>query len=276
MYPNREIFPAAPVVLVTAEARLTDAPRLRQQETLDAIAIALEGRFPLTEPVSGMVLENAGPGAPPRMVQRQALVMRNAESTEAVTLTSNSVVVETTAYRQFEDLQATMSQACQALVDANVVPALTRVGLRYIDEIRVPEPIADVRSWSGWIDPGMVGALSIAPEGVPVRGLQGAVAFDLGNGGGLNIGYAAATQGTVVNHRFLRRPPFDPGPFFGLDFDGFVELRPDPAVFLDAVVVSDILAAVHAPIGAAFQQAITDKSRALFRSAIVPGRHSLN
>ena len=46
MYANREIFPNSPLALVTAEVRLTDSPRLRQQETLDNVAIALEDRFP--------------------------------------------------------------------------------------------------------------------------------------------------------------------------------------------------------------------------------------
>jgi uncharacterized protein (TIGR04255 family) len=107
-----------------------------------------------------------------------------------------------------------------------------------------------------------------------VRALQAAVSFDLGNGGGLQIGYAAVPQGSVVNHRFLKRPPFEQGPFFAMDFDGFCDFSADPAKFLDPDLVARVLRGVHAPIGEAFQRSLTDNSRRLFRATPVPGRHS--
>jgi len=274
MHPDREHFAVPPVALVTAELRFTDSPRLRQQDTLDAIAIACEHRFPIAEPITGMAVEPTGLGAAPQLVARQSVVLRNAESTEALTLTSNSLTYEITAYRDFDDLVGVVNDACRTLITAGVAPALTRVGLRYINEVRVREPMSEVRAWSDWIAPGVLGTLSVAPEGVPVRALQAAVSFDLGNGGGLQIGYAAVPQGSVVNHRFLKRPPFEPGPFFGMDFDGFCEFSVDPAKFLDPDLVARVLRGVHGPISEAFQRSLTDNSRSLFRAVPVPGRHS--
>jgi uncharacterized protein (TIGR04255 family) len=274
MHPDREHFAVPPVALVTAELRFTDSPRLRQQDTLDAIAIACEHRFPIAEPITGMAVEPTGLGAVPQLVARQSVILRNAESTEALTLTSNSLTYETTAYRDFDDLAGVANDACRTLITAGVAPALTRVGLRYINEVRVREPVSEVRAWSDWIDPRVLGTLSVAPEGVPVRALQAAVSFDLGNGGGLQIGYAAVPQGSVVNHRFLKRPPFEQGPFFAMDFDGFCDFSADPAKFLDPDLVARVLRGVHAPIGEAFQRSLTDNSRSLFRAVPVPGRHS--
>jgi uncharacterized protein (TIGR04255 family) len=274
MHPDHEHFAVPPVALVTAELRFTDSPRLRQQDTLDAIAIACEHRFPIAEPITGMAVEPTGLGAAPQLVARQSVILRNAESTEALTLTSNSLTYETTAYRDFDDLAGVVNDACRTLITAGVAPALTRVGLRYINEVRVGEPVSEVRAWSDWIDPRVLGTLSVAPEGVPVRALQAAVSFDLGNGGGLQIGYAAVPQGSVVNHRFLKRPPFEQGPFFAMDFDGFCDFSADPAKFLDPDLVARVLRGVHAPIGEAFQRSLTDNSRSLFRAVPVPGRHS--
>jgi uncharacterized protein (TIGR04255 family) len=274
MHPDREHFAVPPVALVTAELRFTDSPRLRQQDTLDAIAIACEHRFPIAEPITGMAVEPTGLGAVPQLVARQSVILRNAESTEALTLTSNSLTYETTAYRDFDDLASVVNDACRTLITAGVAPALTRVGLRYINEVRVREPVSEVRAWSDWIDPRVLGTLSVAPEGVPVRALQAAVSFDLGNGGGLQIGYAAVPQGSVVNHRFLKRPPFEQGPFFAMDFDGFCDFSADPAKFLDPDLVARVLRGVHGPIGEAFQRSLTDNSRSLFRAVPVPGRHS--
>lgn len=84
MYPNREVFSHAPLALVTAEIRFTDSARLRQQETLDAVAIALEERFPLSAPNVMVNVGNLGPGMPPQVQQR--VVLTNTAKTESVTI----------------------------------------------------------------------------------------------------------------------------------------------------------------------------------------------
>ncbi len=265
MYPKREVFRTPPVALVTAQARFTDAARLRQQETLDAITIGLEGRFGVAEVVTDTSLDNVAPGLPPRVVAQKGLRLRNADSTEVLTLTPSALTFETTVYSEFDDLLATLTVILQALVQAQVRPALKRVGLRYIDEIRVPEPVSDVRAWDTWIDGRLIGALALVPEEVPVRGLQTALGLDLGEGAGLNVGYAVLPEGSVVNVPHLRKPAPPAGPCFVLDLDGFCEFNGEVAVLLDTVVVTDILAAVHGPIGAVFQSSITDKAREIFR-----------
>ncbi len=265
MYPKREAFRTPPVVVVAAEARFTDSPRLRQKETLDAIAIALEGRFPFSEPLTGVDVQAVAPGMPAQLAPRQGILLRNAERTQALTLTATALTYETTDYTEFEVLHAAMGAASQALVDAQVAPELKRVGLRYIDEIRVDQPVTDARAWRTWIDASLLGPMDITPDHVPSAGIQGAVGFDLGGRGGLKVQYASFTEGATTVPLHLRRRAFDPGPFFALDLDGFVEFGPDESVRLDAGVVTDLLAKVHAPLGAAFQGSITDAARALFR-----------
>ena len=265
MYPKREAFPNPPVVVVAAEVRFTDAPRLRQKDTLDAVAIALEARFPFTEPLTGVDVAAVAPGLPAQLQPRQGVLLRNAERTEAVTLTAGSLTYETTDYTEFDSLHAAVGAACQALVHAQVAPELTRVGLRYIDEIRVAQPVTDARQWHTWVDASLLGPMAITPDHVPSAGIQGAVGFDLGGRGGLKVQYASFSDGATALPGHLRRRPFTPGPFFGLDLDGFVEFGAEESVPFDAGVVTDLLAKVHAPLGAAFQGSITDAARALFR-----------
>ena len=64
---------------------------------------------------------------------------------------------------------------------------------------------------------------------------------------------------------FLKRQRFEPGTLFVLDFDGFRDFSGQDAVPLNADEVANILSAVHAPAGAAFQRAITETARNLFR-----------
>jgi uncharacterized protein (TIGR04255 family) len=267
MYPNREVFPNAPLALVTTEIRFTDSPRLRQQETLDAVAIALEERFPLGMPQTNVTFNvgNLGPGVLPQVEQQHRVVLTNTARTESVTIAPSSFIYETTAYREFDDFRMGVIAVCEALIGANVRPALVRVGLRYIDEVRVPEPITDVRAWGKWIDDSVIGPLTIGPDNVAARNAQGLVTFDLGDGKGLNFQYAALNQPPIVQPQFLHRQQFESGPFFVLDFDGYRDFSGQDAVRLDADEVINVLTAVHDPAAAAFQRAITEDARNLFR-----------
>lgn len=270
MYPNRELFPETPLALVAAEIRFTDSARLRQQDTLDGITIALEGRFPFAHPgqqAEVQVFVGNGPGAS-QMRSTNRIVLTNGEKTESLTLASASLTYETTDYREFAHLRESVQQACTSLLDAGVRPAIQRIGLRYIDEIRVPTPIADARDWSEWIDHRLVDHLDVGPERHPVLMTQGVTTYDLGDGKGLNFRFAALNDGVVVAPQVLRRPrPPGTGPFFVLDFDGYQEFQSQVATPLDPELVGSSLTAVHAPAGATFQNAITDKARELFRGS---------
>jgi uncharacterized protein (TIGR04255 family) len=267
MYPNREVFSNAPLALVVTEIRFTDSPRLRQQETLDAVAIALEERFPISTPQTNVTFNvaNLSPGALPQVAQERRIALMNTAKTESVTITPSSFIYETTAYREFDHLRVGVTAVCEALIDANVRPALVRVGLRYVDEVRVPEQIIDVRAWGKWIDASVIRILDIGPHDVAVRNAQGLVMFDLGDGKGLTFQYQALNQSPVVQPQLLNRQKFEPGPFFVLDFDGFRDFNGEDVVRLDADEVTTVLNDVHGPVGAAFQRAITEDARNLFR-----------
>jgi uncharacterized protein (TIGR04255 family) len=264
VYPNREVFPESPLALVAAEIRFTDAARLRQQQTKDEVTIALEDRFPFAEPLQQTDF-NLMPAGPPQVQQRVGVVLKNSSSTEALTILSESLTYETTAYLSFDQLLDAVCAACNALVAAKVRPAVQRIGLRYVDEVRVSEPITDVRQWGKWIDHQLIGQLAVGPVDVPVSMTQSFSTFDLGEGRGFNFRSAALNQGPIVVPQFLKRPPIQSGPFFVLDFDGFHDFTGGEAVPLSSGVVRETLSAVHIPCGTAFQRSITDEARFLFR-----------
>lgn len=267
MYPNREIFHKAPLALVAAEIRFTDAARLRQQQTKDEVAIALESRFPFAEPLQQAELSlNLAPGgAQPQIQQRMGVVLKNSDSTASLTILSQSLTFETTAYSTFEELLGAVTTACDVLHAAKVRPAIQRIGLRYIDEVRVPEAIADVRQWNRWIDSRLVAHLYVGPDDVPATGTQGVSTYDLGGGKGLTFRFAALNQGPVVAPQHLTRPSITSGPFFVLDYDGFEDFSDRNPVPLSAEVVANSLSSVHTPCGTAFQRSITDEARTSFR-----------
>lgn len=269
MYRNRETFSSAPLALVAAEIRFTDAARLRQQQTKDEVAIALEEQFPFAEPFQraevNLTLVSGGSQPQPQIHERAGVVLKNASSTEAITIMSGSLTYETTAYTSFERLLEAVTAACHALDAAKVRPAMRRVGLRYINEVRVPEPITDARQWGAWIDDRLIRHLDVGPEEIPVTGTQSVSTYDLGEGKGMNLRFAALNQGPIVAPQFLKRPAVVSGPFFVLDYDGFRDFTGQEFAALSADVVRDSLATAHIPCGTAFQRSITDQARELFR-----------
>lgn len=265
-YAHREVFPSSPLALVAAEVRFNDSPRFRQQETIDAISIALEPMLPVQEPVQQHEIQ-VRPDGPPQVRQTNGRTFKNLSSTAIATLAPDRLSLETTAYSHFPEFREQMLTCCRALVDAGVTPAIRRIGLRYIDEIRVPNTaISEVRDWAKWIDARLLGQLSLGPEGGTVVQAEGAVTYRLSGGLGLNFRFAALPQGVVVSPAALVRPLFDQSqPFFVLDLDGYREFPGPDATLLSVDAVVETLDVVHDPAGATFQASITDQAREIFR-----------
>lgn len=266
MYAKREVFPNSPLALVAAEVRFTDAPRLRQPETLDAIAVAVESSLPVHTQVEGGFNIQIVNGQPQMQVVTGRL-MKNVESTSAMSVFPDRLLFETTAYTEYATFKETVIGCAKAVVDAGVTLAVLRVGLRYLDEIRVPDPkVTDARQWGEWIDRRLVDHLQLGPDTAPVIRAEGAISYDLGDRKGLNFRFAALQSGAVVVTNNLVRKPFaDDEPCFVLDFDGYQDFTGSQATLLNTGVVAGSLDAVHGPAGETFQNAITDQARGLFR-----------
>lgn len=266
MYERREVFPQTPLALVAAEVSFTDAPRLRKAEVLDDFAIAMEERLPVVEQTEESTF-NFGPNLPLQMGgQVQGLRLMSRDKTSVLTVFPSRLTYETTRYTEFPAFRDEFLNCVSALTQLKVRPAVRRVGLRYIDEIRIPGVGVDARSWAPWVDRRLVDHLSIGPKSAIAQRNEGLMIFNLGGGRGLNIRFAALPAGVVVTAPNPVREVADKDqPFFVLDFDGYQEFDSYSATLLDADTIKDALDAVHPYAGEAFQESIGDKSRALFR-----------
>lgn len=267
MYPNREVFHNSPLALVAAEIRFSDAPRLRQPGVLDSIAVAMESTLPVHSQAEGGVHIQIVNGQPQQVQPVAGRVMRDVDGTAAMSVFPDRLSFETTAYSDYATFREQVVSCVAALVDAGVAPAIQRVGLRYLDEIRVADPkVADAREWGDWVDRRLVDHLQLGPSMAQVSRAEGIILYDLGEGRGLNFRFAALPVGAVVVTNNLARPPFPENvPFFVLDFDGYQDFGGPKATLLDANVVAICLDAVHDPAGATFQSSITEQARELFR-----------
>ena len=262
MYEGREIFPNPPLEFVAAEFRNPYAPRLRQQDVRDAILIELEDLFPIPRSQQQVVMTGVvGGGVSQQLDQVTRAFDRSSKI--GVFVTANALTVDTTAYEEFSAFRALVNR-CMAALDKHASPAaIERLGLRYVNEVRVPAGIGDVRDWGGWISDALVGAVATVPDH-KAAGLQGMLQYETGANTSLTLRFAAAPAGAVIGDQpLVRRHPNPEGPFFALDLDSFWHPPAEGSPDWSVETIMTVLDQLHAPIGAAFQAAITDKLRSM-------------
>jgi uncharacterized protein (TIGR04255 family) len=279
------VYPNAPIVLVAAEVRHPAAETLAKAQQA-ALKRAVAKFFPLSNPATVTNITQVS-GAAPTVTQAIAPRFTSRDRTTSVTFRDAAIVVETTTYGHFGRLLDLLECAVSARLDVGEIDGLERVGLRYIDEIRVPDILdnglgedshvgaADDRSttdWGTWLDGSLLGpAPTGATLGLQAAQWQGLMVFNrqtlaeeaAGADGtdslvlryGPGEGYALDPGGE------LKRATPPPGPFFLLDIDSFwTSGATVPA--LDPAELVEITQRLHAPVRGLFESLITERLRA--------------
>ncbi|MGW6875203.1 TIGR04255 family protein [Streptomyces xanthophaeus] len=265
MYENREIYPDSPLALVAAEIKYPYAPRLRQPDALDRIQLALEEEFPIRQREQRLTLQfaSAPSVSPPQMVEVFRFLDRARR--RSVVISPEAFSVEVTDYTEFPHFRDLVTLTCEAIQAERAVPAVDRIGLRYIDEIRVPEPIKEASQWRNWVSGNLIPKLDTGLNSP--KSVQGVALYDIGESSRLRLSYASLEGPGVVSNEPLRRK-FEPdvGPFFVVDIDSYWEAAsPEESREFSAAGISDLLGSLHNPMGRVFQSVLTDRLRQVFR-----------
>jgi uncharacterized protein (TIGR04255 family) len=265
MYDRREVYSSAPLALVTAEVRYPYAPRLRQAETLDRIQLALEDELPIRKVEKRSSLEFTFESGINKTKSVDVYRYLNRSSTLSAVISTEAFTIETTRYSDFSTFLELMIKVATAIADVKAVPAIERVGIRYIDEIRVPEEIKDASQWGNWVAPTLLPQVN--PGIGPLKGSQGVSLFETGDSTYLQFQYAAVDGAPIVQNSPLRRQNFpENGKFFVLDFDSYWQSKtPEDSKIFTINFLEETLRRLHQPTGKMFQAAITDRLRELFR-----------
>lgn len=222
------VYPNAPVALVAVEITFPGEIGGQLAPALQRAMAEVLGDNWITDPVQGQsrfTVNLLGPGAPAPVVEQfplDSMLLRfsDRERGSAIALTSGSVSVQTTCYKSwpiFREVVGTAVALAGRLLRPNGV---TRLGVRYIDEIRVP---AEDPHWEDWLN---VSILPPAFQMMSERGWRGLVwngvaQYRIGDDDqNLLLRYGPQDGFAVNPDGPLRRPGTRPdGPFFMLDFD---------------------------------------------------------
>lgn len=252
---HREIYTNPPLALTVVELRHTASPALSEADKAGLKSL-LASTFPIYKPVQQVSVTVTNAGASEERLAFPRYMTR--DLTEAITFRDNAVVVETTRYQRRSVLRELLRQAVEARQKVSPVDGVARLGIRYVNEVRVPD-LEGPTNWERWISGSLTSIAGIRQEGPAAQTWQGMAVFGTQSEGvalrhGTFEGYAVEPAGD------LRRPTPAPGPFYLLDLDSYWIPEGDVPQ-LDWDTVEERFNAVGLSAYELFQDLVTDRYR---------------
>jgi len=258
---TKEVYPNAPLQFVAFEVRFPTLRRAVTKDGLDVLEKELEERFPIFQPVTENQV-TLGPGGPSDASSTRWYRFLSTPRTTAVSVQPTRLVVETTHYDHYENFREVVALAVRALAKADRVPVFERIGLRYIDEIRVPAPVESPTDWSSFINPELLKGVAVSPSGTKRSRIEGVLRFDLEPSHTVIVRYGNL-EGEVVGEGLLRPKPnkVRSGAFFLIDIDSFVEGQAGGDEFSPDASLA-ICDRLREPVREIFERCVTERLRA--------------
>lgn len=259
-----EIYPNTPIVDMIAEIRFS------QCEPLDRIKLrgfttALGERLLLLTEETGASVQLSGPDGQVEVPVTNGETFPRWSSRDrrtVLTLRQNILSLETTDYPGYFNVRELLEKAVTALERFMAPKGVTRIGLRYIDEIRVPSDGEDPQPrWEDWVNLSLLGPKTVSGHhGLTLLGNQGIAVFGGEEGTTLVLRYGTQDEYVIPSTPQLRRPMPSPGPLFKLDMDSFQTYDDyiPPFEAGDILETADLL---HKPVKNVFEDLITERLR---------------
>jgi uncharacterized protein (TIGR04255 family) len=243
-------------------------PAFSSREGVIALYERLQDELPIIPPTPRTAIEFQVGGSPqPMTLQSSPLQMLDRSRTRSVTVGPSALIVQTTDYARFEEFLDFTALVLRAVSEVATIAAIERVGLRYINEIR----IAGVKKPLDWVP--FIHTDLLAPTrnalGGEVSAFNTLTEFVLDDMRTANM-RAGALSGRIVDPTGplkLKSSEVD-GPFFLIDIDSVWAPPMDELPSFEPEDVCEICSRLHDPASRLFESALTDQSRAIFRGGV--------
>lgn len=255
-----EVFPNAPLALVLAEIRYPPVSD-------SALTMPVYRRI-RDQLGSGWVIHNAtaqtleagvdadGPRASLRSEKFSRITSR--ERTRIITAKPESFTVEVVDYVRFPDFRDLLILAAQAVEKVLQPDGIVRFGLRYINEISLPEQPPE---WGDWLDQSLMAPE--LPHQLTLTDWTGTARYRVAADRFLVLHYQPSAGPVVSPEGPLRRPRVPEGPIFMLDFDSF--WQPDNIPEFTSDRIGEVSDSLHSPLRGLFDRLCRPSLLEVFR-----------
>lgn len=254
---DTSIYPNAPIALVLLEVRHPPSDLSNPAVALLKKELASHVPIERNETIVDLNVETG---------ERHATVLRKLVARDlhtAVTFRTDSVVVETTDYRGWAWFRRLVGDVLRARHEVAPLDGSERIGLRYIDEIRVPD--ASPVDWSKWVSSALLGPREqLADLGLILERQQSVVQYRTDTPGHtFTLRFGAGTGTVIQSTDNLKRPiePSSNGEFFLVDTDGAWVDASGRIPEFDSESILGVCDSIHSPIKLMFESLITDRLR---------------
>ncbi len=252
-----EVYPGAPIALVILEIRHPVASNLTLTDRI-AVKEALSEYAPILRNVE-VVEASFGVGEPqtqryPKFVSRDKHLN--------ISFRADAVVIEATKYYGYDWLRKVVDAVLSARIDIAPVDGLERIGMRYVDEIRVAGDVASDIDWERWVSHDLLGPRAVSKGlGMETQMSQGVTMFSMEEEGrSLALRYGALRGRAVESNEDLLRPSLNDGPFFLFDIDSsWASLDRIPEFEPQSIL--ELVDQLHAPVRQLFELLVTNDYR---------------
>ncbi len=254
-----DTYPHPSLRFVAFEVRFPPVPDFSDEPSLRALHDGLRHDYPYRESFSVVTSVEMDPGGVRQDVSaRNRFVSRT--RTSAITLAEDLLIFEAGSYDSFEVFTATVKRALTAVAAVGQIAGFERVGIRYVNEIRVDPPPDAPRGWKSYIVPELVSPVCLLRDSAP-EVFEGALIYP--RGGDLHVVFRfGARVGRMVNPTGpLRVADKGAGPYFLLDIDSYWEHLPEVLPDFEVDAILDCSVRLHEAAQDVFEASITDRLR---------------
>lgn len=172
----------------------------------------------------------------------------------SATVLPTAVVLETTCYHNWSDFRATFQTVLAAINSLSPLQGIERIGLRYINEIRLDGAPTGLEPWRAAVAPEALAAHDLAESLAGHRVKQGFTQSVIGVSETTTITFRhGLLEGFSVGEGPLKLPtPLRNGPYYLVDVDSSLTV-PEPLPPFDELTAFAFADQLHEPVRAIFQ-----------------------
>ena len=269
--PDRRHLTNQPVVLVLAVLKFYPVLKVDQREYIASFQDAIRASFPVFD---------RAPTLPPIQVQVPGLTLeptanippswhfRDISREWTITLSQDTLGLETRAYDGFDDFRSRFGNLVDALIE-HVVPTLgTRLGLRFLNELRtgvaddqIPKSRSKSTERSDWrriVRPELLGVAGLPEfQGHVQKSLQQIGLLER-DGAAINLNHGIVPEGSIIDPPSAASKDRLHQPFYVLDIDAYQEFGRGREFGVTTTGIIERLDGFHEAISRIFRWSISE------------------
>ncbi len=254
---ERQVLLRTPLVTAVCQVNFPTKLRAVTDEVAGAFQDRIDKRYPILNKVDvegWELLASPGRSAQARDLPLQRTRQFSDPLSDWVTsLSAESISLECRTYQHFGEFVERLQEILTACIETVVPTIVTRIGLRYINEIRLSSPTDTSRL----LRPEFLGPLAVSQFLESTESSIQSMQLTAGEGAKINLNHGFFTDGTTARPRNAETTVS--GPFYLVDIDAYRVFDGRAQKAISTTTVVDAVEQFHDTISRIFWWSVTEE-----------------